>query len=158
MPTKNLPFSGLGPATIAGAPSHLTLTFTLLELLPDNMRFNSSKKAIAFLPPSKPLLIMSSSDEIPGYLNKKIYADIDIERTLVKKDETLAVIDRRKKVIGTYIHGWFESKEVSERLLSLLTGKEFKVPVSFSEIKDREMDELAIFIEKHCDVEKILQN
>ena len=91
------------------------------------------------------------------HLGRTVF-NITPEETLVKKDETLAVIDRRKKVIGTYIHGWFESKEVSERLLSLLTGKEFKVPVSFSEIKDREMDELAIFIEKHCDVEKILQN
>ena len=80
------------------------------------------------------------------------------EETLVKKDETLAVIDRRKKVIGTYIHGWFESKEVSERLFSLLTGKDFKIPKTFSEIKNREMDELAIFIEKHCDVEQILKS
>lgn len=33
---------------------------------------------------------MSSNDdnnEIPGYLNKKIYSDIDIERNLVKKEE-----------------------------------------------------------------------
>lgn len=33
---------------------------------------------------------MTSNDneEIPGYLNKKIYSDIDIERNLVKKDES----------------------------------------------------------------------
>ena len=33
---------------------------------------------------------MSSNDdnnEIPGYLNKKIYSDIDIERNLVDKEE-----------------------------------------------------------------------
>lgn len=31
---------------------------------------------------------MSSNEEIPGYLNKKIYSDIDIERNLVKKEKS----------------------------------------------------------------------
>lgn len=31
---------------------------------------------------------MTSNEEIPGYLNKKIYSDIDIERNLVKKNES----------------------------------------------------------------------
>ena len=31
---------------------------------------------------------MTSNEEIPGYLNKKIYSDIDIERNLVKKDSS----------------------------------------------------------------------
>ena len=31
---------------------------------------------------------MSSDDEIPGYLNKKIYSDIDIERNLIKKEKS----------------------------------------------------------------------
>lgn len=30
---------------------------------------------------------LDDNNEIPGYLNKKIYSDIDIERNLVKKEE-----------------------------------------------------------------------
>jgi len=90
------------------------------------------------------------------HLGSTVFNSSTVE-TLVKKDAMLAVIDRTKKVIGTYIHGWLESREVTERLLSLLTGEAFSVPVSFNEIKEHEMDELANFIEKHCDVEKILQ-
>ena len=78
----------------------------------------------------------------------RTFFNVTPQETLVKTDETLAVIDRSKKVIGTYIHGWFENKELSERLLSLLTGKDFYIPETFNEIKNREMDELAIFIEK----------
>ena len=48
---------------------------------------------------------MSSSDEIPGYLNKKIYADIDIERTLVKKDEP----KKEKTVMDLKLNEIFEN-------------------------------------------------
>tara|TARA_R110002073_G_C9374673_1_gene572473 strand:+ start:149 stop:322 length:174 start_codon:yes stop_codon:yes gene_type:complete len=52
VPTKNLPFSGLGPQTIAGAPSHLTVTFTLLVELPDNKSAVALRKFTAFSPPA----------------------------------------------------------------------------------------------------------
>ena len=87
----------------------------------------------------------------------RTFFNIEPEETLVRKDPTLAVIERDKKLIGTYIHGWFENRKVVERLLSLLTGKVFDVPVSFKEIKDREMDELSVFIEEHCDLDQILK-
>ena len=48
---------------------------------------------------------MSSSDEIPGYLNNKIYADIDIERTLVKKDEP----KKEKTVMDLKLNEIFEN-------------------------------------------------
>ena len=35
--------------------------------------------------------------------------------------------------------------------------KKFNIPVSFNEIKNQEMNELAVFLEKHCDIDKILQ-
>jgi hypothetical protein len=40
----------------------------------------------------------------------------------------------------------------------LLSSETFDIPFSFQENKEREMDELALFLEEHCDVDKILQN
>jgi len=51
-----------------------------------------------------------------------------------------------------------ESPEVTQKLLALLTAKTFDIPLSFQETKEREMDELALFLEEHCEVEKILAN
>ena len=70
----------------------------------------------------------------------------------------LGVIERKRKIIGTYIHGWLESPEVIQKLLALLSSETFEIPFSFQETKEREMDELALYLEEHCEVEKILQN
>ena len=80
------------------------------------------------------------------------------QETLVKNDSSLGVIEREQKIIGTYIHGWLESPEVTQRLLALLTSESFVIPFSFQETKEQEMDELAEFLEEHCEVEKIIQN
>ena len=77
---------------------------------------------------------------------------------LVKDDPELAVIEHKQKVIGTYIHGWLESPEVTQKILSLLSTETFDIPFSFLETKEREMDELALFLEEHCEVEEILRN
>jgi adenosylcobyric acid synthase len=73
-------------------------------------------------------------------------------------ESVLGVIDNQQKVIGTYIHGWLESIEVTKKILALLTAETFDIPFSFQETKEREMDELALFLEEHCEVEKILGN
>jgi adenosylcobyric acid synthase len=78
--------------------------------------------------------------------------------SLVKDDPELAVIDHKQKVIGTYIHGWLESPEVIQKILSLLSTEAFDTTFSFQETKEREMDELALFLEEHCEVEKMLRN
>ena len=83
---------------------------------------------------------------------------ISLRETLVKDDPDLAVIDPKQKIIGTYIHGWLESLEVTQKILSLLSTETFDIPFSFQETKEREMDELALFLEEHCEVEKILRN
>jgi adenosylcobyric acid synthase len=70
----------------------------------------------------------------------------------------LGVIERKRKIIGTYIHGWLESPEIIQKLFALLSSETFDIPFSFQENKEREMDELALFLEEHCDVDKILQN
>jgi adenosylcobyric acid synthase len=77
---------------------------------------------------------------------------------LVKDEPELAVIDQKQKVIGTYIHGWLESPEVTQKIFSLLSTETFDIPFSFQETKEREMDELGLFLEEHCEVEKILRN
>jgi len=51
----------------------------------------------------------------------------------------------------------FDNHKVSEKILSLILGKNINIPVSFNEIKNQEMNELAFFFEKHCDIDKILQ-
>ena len=80
------------------------------------------------------------------------------EEVTAANDSSLGVIDRKQKIIGTYIHGLLESPEVTQKLLALLTAETFDIPLSFQETKEREMDELALFLEKHCEVEKILAN
>jgi adenosylcobyric acid synthase len=70
----------------------------------------------------------------------------------------LGVIERKRKIIGTYIHGWLESPEVIQQLFALFSSETFEIPFSFQETKEREMDELALFLEEHCEVEKILRN
>jgi len=80
------------------------------------------------------------------------------EEVTAANDSSLGVIDRKQKIIGTYIHGLLESPEVTQKLLALLTAKSFDIPLSFQETKEREMDELALFLEEHCEVEKILAN
>ena len=70
----------------------------------------------------------------------------------------LGVIERKRKIIGTYIHGWLESPEVIQQLFALFSSEIIEIPFSFQETKEREMDELALFLEEHCEVEKILRN
>ena len=76
----------------------------------------------------------------------------------VKNDASLGVIDRKQKIIGTYIHGWLESPEITRRLLALVSPEPFDIPVSFQQTKEREMEEQADFLEEYCDVESILRN
>ena len=77
---------------------------------------------------------------------------------LVKDDPDLAVIDHKQKIIGSYMHGWLESPEVTQKILSLLSTETFDIPCSFQASKEHEMDELALFLEEHCEVGKILTN
>ena len=90
--------------------------------------------------------------------HKNQQESIVIEEVTAANDSSLGVIDRKQKIIGTYIHGWLESPEVTKKLLALLTAETFDIPLSFQETKEREMDELALFLEEHCEVEKILAN
>ncbi len=71
--------------------------------------------------------------------------------SIVKNNVSLGVIDRKQKIIGTYIHGWLESTEVTKRLLTLVSPEPFDIPFSFQQTKED-------FLEEYCDVESILRN
>lgn len=76
--------------------------------------------------------------------------------SFVLEDQTLGVIDRENRVLGTYLHGILESPEVVRRLLALVSPGPFAIPDSFREIRERELDELARFLGEHCDVDRVL--
>jgi hypothetical protein len=42
--------------------------------------------------------------------------------------------------------------------LALVSPEPFDIPFSFQQTKEREMEELADFLEEYCDVESILRN
>ena len=85
---------------------------------------------------------------------QELFVEAEAQAT---NESVLGVIDNEQKVIGTYIHGWLESPEVTKKLLALLTAETFEIPFSFQQNKEHEMDALAEFLEKHCEVEKILK-
>ena len=91
------------------------------------------------------------------HLGRSVTSSKELE-SIVKNDASLGVIDRTQKIIGTYIHGWLESPEVTRRLLALVSPEPFDIPFSFQETKELEMEELADFLEEYCDVESILSN
>ena len=91
------------------------------------------------------------------HLGRSVIRSNELE-SIVKNDASLCVIDRKQKIICTYIHGWLESTEVTKRLLALVSPETFDIPFSFEQTKEREMDELANFLEQYCDVESILSN
>ena len=78
------------------------------------------------------------------------------QMSLIEEDDTLAVIDPEIKVLGTYLHGLLESSEIVRRLLHRISGEFFDLPESFEATKEQELDSLADFLEKHCEVEKML--
>ena len=139
---------------------------------PDNLEQGGKMSALGLLPLSTTLLgdkklvrrEYKGENLLKGlswtgyeiHLGRSVFR-VDPKESLVEKDQTLGVIDRDKKLIGTYIHGWFENHKVSEKILSLIIGKKLKIPVSFNEIKNHELNELAIFLEKHSNVDKILK-
>ena len=91
------------------------------------------------------------------HLGRSVISSNKLE-SIVKNDTSLGVINRNQKIIGTYIHGWLESPDVTKRLLALVYPESFDIPFSFQETKELEMEELADFLEEYCDVESILSN
>ena len=68
----------------------------------------------------------------------------------------LGVIDVENRVFGTYLHGFFDTPEVVRKVLALLTPELFELPPAFHDLKERELDALADFLDEHCDVPRLL--
>ena len=83
---------------------------------------------------------------------------VNLPESLVHEDPNLGVLDSSNRVMGTYLHGLLESPEIVQKLLFWVSGKHFEIPESFNQARERELDELAIFLEEHCEVDQILGN
>jgi len=70
-------------------------------------------------------------------------------------DQDVCVIDRDKKVIGTYIHGLFDSEKVTEAVISL-SGKKINPDYSFHKNKQNQLNMLADTLEHNLDIKHIL--
>ena len=66
------------------------------------------------------------------------------------------MIDVENRVFGTYLHGFFDTPEVVRKVLALLTPEPFALPPAFHDLKERELDALADFLDEHCDVPRLL--
>lgn len=61
------------------------------------------------------------------------------------------------KIIGTYIHGIFDSEEVAARIIAL-SGKNIRPDYSYHKNKQAQLDLLADTLEQHLDTEYILSS
>ena len=75
---------------------------------------------------------------------------------LMQGQENLAVVDPENRILGTYLHGLLESPGVLKKLFQKVSGTAIEVPESFEEARERELDDLAAFLEEHCEVERML--
>jgi len=74
---------------------------------------------------------------------------------LVEKPNT-CVFHKDKKLLGSYIHGLFDTPEVSQRIINLIDAT-FEVRRDFFEEKEKQLNDLADLLEQHCDLEIILK-
>ena len=82
----------------------------------------------------------------------------NLPESLVLEDPNLGVVDSSHRLVGTYLQGLLESPEIVQKLLYWVSGKHFEIPESFNQARERELDELAVFLEEHCEVDHILGN
>ena len=83
---------------------------------------------------------------------------VNLPESLVLEDPNLGVVDSSSRLVGTYLHGLLESPEIVQKLLYWVSGKHFEIPESFNQARERELDELAAFLEEHCKVDQIFGN
>jgi adenosylcobyric acid synthase len=96
--------------------------------------------------------------EISGY---EIHAGISdgpaLERAAVRLDDGRldGAISEDGQVLGTYLHGLFESPAASEALLRW-AGLERAQRVDYQALRERDIERLADLVEKHLDVGRLL--
>lgn len=70
-------------------------------------------------------------------------------------DKDLCVLQADKKILGTYIHGFFDTPEVTRAILNL-SKPGLSVHFDVQAEKDRQLDELAKLLEDHCDIDRLI--
>jgi len=65
------------------------------------------------------------------------------------------VVSDDEQIIGTYLHGLFESKSMLESVLEWVTGKQHEVS-SWQKTREKELERLADAFEEHLDMDKVL--
>ena len=140
---------------------------------PHGMESGGSEKGLGMLP-------MSTVLEVDKHLVRKDYHGMNefeglkfnayeihlglsefggnLPESLVHEDPNLGVLDSSNRLVGTYLHGLLECPEIVQKLLYWVSGKHFDIPESFNQARERELDELAVFLEEHCEVDQILGN
>ena len=78
-----------------------------------------------------------------------------VERGGKRVDHLDGVADAERKVFGTYIHGVFESDSFRSTFLEALGLESSRI--SYRDLKERMLDELADTIEKSLDLERLLK-
>ena len=73
----------------------------------------------------------------------------------VLQEPNTCIFLEEKKLLGTYLHGFFDHSEVAQRVINLVDSS-FKVRGDYFEEKQRQLDQLAASLETHCDLETIL--
>jgi adenosylcobyric acid synthase len=63
-------------------------------------------------------------------------------------------VSEDNQIIGTYLHGLFESEQSTQLILKWVTGKSYKTQ-NWDEVRNRELDRLADVFEQHLDLEQL---
>ncbi len=65
-------------------------------------------------------------------------------------------VSEDEQIIGTYLHGLFETKDTLQMILNWMTGKQYRV-TDWKDIRETELERLADVFEEHLNIENILK-
>lgn len=102
-------------------------------------------------------LNLFAGTDFRGYEIHMGISSLGSEYTQLCTEKDVCLADMGKKVIGTYIHGLFDSEKITAAVIGL-TGKSIRPDYSFYMDKQRQLDMLADTLEEHLDTDLILNN
>lgn len=98
-----------------------------------------------------------SNTSITGYEIHMGISSTNQAYTQLTELESLMIMDESQKMIGTYLHGIFESATVTTAILKELTGKTVNAS-EYAEQKEKDLNRLADLMEEHLDVDAMLSH